>query len=48
MARGRQSLAENGVQLERVIVHYDQDPDFTGYGWTARLMYKNRVQMSMS
>jgi len=29
-----------------VIVHHDQDPVFTGYGWTARLLLKDHVRVS--
>jgi putative transposase len=44
--RARQSLAENGAHWEKVIVHHDQDPVFTGYGWTARLLLKDHVRVS--
>jgi putative transposase len=45
--RARQSLRGHGVPLQAVIVHHDQeDPVFTGYGWTARLLLKDHVRVS--
>lgn len=44
--RARQTLGSHGVRLQRVIVHHDQDPVFTGYGWTARLLLKDHVRVS--
>ena len=44
--RARQSLSSHGVPLRRVIVHHDQDPVFTGYGWTARLLLQEQVRVS--
>ena len=45
LARARQSLRSHDVPLRRVIVHHDQDPVFTGYGWTARLLLKDHVRV---
>ena len=44
--RGKQSLRSHRVRLQRVIIHHDQDPVFTGYGWTARLLLKDHVRVS--
>ena len=44
--RARQSLLRHGVRLQGLIVHHDQDPVFTGYGWTARLLLKDDVRVS--
>jgi len=44
--RARQSLLGHGVRLHGLIVHHDQDPVFTGYTWTARLLLKDHVRMS--
>ena len=42
----RQSLLGHGVRLQGLIVHHDQDPVFTGYAWTARLLLKDHVRVS--
>ena len=42
----RRGLQDHGVCLEQVIVHHDQDPVFTGYGWTARLLLNDQVRIS--
>ena len=44
--RARQSLLGHGVRLHGLIVHHDQDPVFTGYAWTARLLLKDHVRVS--
>src|SRR3989304_4739221 len=44
--RARQSLLGHGVRLQGLIVHHDQDPVFTGYAWTARLLLTNHVRGS--
>ena len=44
--RARQLLLGHGVRLQGLIVHHDQDPVFTGYAWTARLLLKNHVRVS--
>ena len=42
----RETLIEYGVDLREFILHHDQDPVFTGYRWTARLLLKDRVRIS--
>jgi transposase InsO family protein len=44
--RARQCLRSHGVRLQGMIVHHDQDPVFTGYGWTAQLLLNNHVWVS--
>jgi transposase InsO family protein len=44
--RAQQSLKSHGVPLQQVIVHHDQDPVFTSYGWTAQLLLKDQLQVS--
>jgi len=44
--QAKQALRSHGVRLQRVIVHHDQDPVFTSYGWTARLLLKDHVRVS--
>ncbi len=35
--RAKQTLIGCGVDLQGVVVHHDQDPVLTGYGWTGLL-----------
>lgn len=44
--RARQSLVAHGVRLPGLIVHHDQDPVFTGYAWTGRLLLQDKVRVS--
>jgi len=44
--RARQTLKTQGVDLKEVIVHHDQDPVFTSYGWTSQLLLRNYVRVS--
>ncbi len=43
---GRQTLKTQGVDLKEVIVHHDQDPVFTSYGWTSHLLLRDHVRVS--
>ena len=42
----KQMLSRLGVSWEDLIVHHDQDPVFTSYGWTSRLLLDDGVQLS--
>jgi putative transposase len=42
----KQMLSRLGVSWEGMIVHHDQDPVFTSYGWTSRLLLEDGVQLS--
>jgi putative transposase len=44
--QARDTLRYQGIDLERVTIHHDQDPVFTGYGWTAQLLLKDHVRVS--
>jgi len=44
--RAKARLQSLGRSAEGVIVHHDQDPVFTGYGWTSRLLLKDGAQLS--
>ena len=44
--RASRSLQRHGVALEQVIAHHDQDPVFTGYAWTSRLLLEDHVSVS--
>ncbi len=45
--RAKEMLSALGISWESVIVHHDQDPVFTSYGWTSRLLLDDRVQLSI-
>jgi transposase InsO family protein len=47
-ARGqaRDALRVQGIDLESVTIHHDQDPVFTSYRWTAQLLLKDHVRVS--
>lgn len=42
----KEMLSTLGISCEGVILHHDQDPVFTSYGWTSRLLLDDRVQLS--
>jgi len=44
--QARQALGTQGVDLREVIVHQDQDPVFTGYGWTSQLLLRDHTRVS--
>lgn len=44
--RAKATFEELGIDLEGVIVHHDQDPVFTGYGWTSQLLLEDHVRLS--
>ena len=44
--RARRWLRRNGVPVAGLIVHHDQDPVYTGYGWTGQLLLRDAVRLS--
>jgi len=42
----RQTLEELGRSLDGLIVHHDQDPVYTSYAWTSRLLLDDRARIS--
>jgi putative transposase len=44
--QARQTLKAQGVELNEVILHHDQDPVFTSYAWTSQLLLRDRVRIS--
>ena len=44
--RAKQTLIGYGVNLQGFVVHHDQDPVFTGYGWTGQLLLEDHVRVS--
>ena len=39
-------LRRHGYSFRGLIVHHDQDPVYTGYGWTAQLLLRDHVRIS--
>lgn len=44
--RARRTFRRLGIVSEGMIVHQDQDPVFTSYGWTGPLLLKDGVRLS--
>jgi len=42
----RRWLRRHGYPVAGVIVHHDQDPVYTGYGWTGELLVRDHVRLS--
>lgn len=42
----RQTPKAQGVELNEVIVHHDQDPVLTSFAWTSQLLPRDRVRIS--
>lgn len=42
----RQQLQAWHLKVSGMIVHHDQDPVFTGYGWTGQLLLRDGVRLS--
>jgi putative transposase len=45
-AAGRRWLRRHDWPIEGLIVHHDQDPVYTGYGWTGQLLRKDHARLS--
>jgi putative transposase len=44
--QAKDTFRYQGIDLDKVTIHHDQDPVFTGYGWTAQLLLKDHVRVS--
>ena len=44
--RARRWLRRHGFRVRGLIVHHDQDPVYTGYGWTGQLLLRDGVRLS--
>ncbi len=44
--RARRWLRRQGFPVAGLIVHHDQDPVYTGYGWTGQLLLRDAVRLS--
>ena len=45
-ATARRWLRRHAWPIEGLIVHHDQDPVYTGYGWTGQLLIKDHARLS--
>lgn len=45
-AAAKRWLRRHGWPIEGLIVHHDQDPVYTGYGWTGQLLLKDHARLS--
>ena len=44
--RAKRTLTEQRAEIQGLIVHHDQDPVFTGYGWVGKLLVEDRARVS--
>lgn len=44
--RARRWLRRHGFPVAGVIVHHDQDPVYTGYGWTGQVLLRDAARLS--
>jgi putative transposase len=44
--RARRNLQRRGVDLQKVIVHHDQDPVYTSHEWLLQLRIRDKVRVS--
>lgn len=42
----RRWLRWHGFRVAGLIVHHDQDPVYTGYGWTGQLLVRDHVRLT--
>lgn len=47
-ATAKIKIEEFGYQIEGLILHSDQDPVYTGYGWNHQLLIKDKVRLSFA
>jgi len=43
---GREVLRQLGVEPAGIVMHHDQDPVYTSYDWTGRLLLRDHLQIS--
>lgn len=46
--RARETLRQLGLQPAGIVMHHDQDPVYTSYAWTGRLLLGDQLQLSYS
>jgi putative transposase len=44
--RAKQSCKRYQIPYQGMIIHHDQDPVYTGYGWTSQLLLKDQLHLS--
>lgn len=42
----RETLSQLGVEPSGIMMHHDQDPVYTSYAWTGRLLLRDQLQLS--
>jgi len=45
-ARAKETFQALAIPYAGMIIHHDQDPVYTGYGWTGQLLLKDEVRLS--
>lgn len=46
--RARETLRQLGIEPAGIVMHHDQDPVYTSYAWTGRLLLGDQLQLSYS
>jgi transposase InsO family protein len=44
--RAKGTFRQHSIPFKGMIVHHDQDPVYTGYGWTSQLLLEDHVRVS--
>jgi transposase InsO family protein len=44
--QAKETFQEYAIPYQGMIVHHDQDPVYTGYGWTGQLLLEDHVRLS--
>lgn len=44
--RAKETFRQHTIPYEGMIVHHDQDPVYTGYGWTGHLLLEDHARLS--
>lgn len=44
--RAKETLRQHAISYRGMIVHHDQDPVYTGYGWTGQLLLEDHTRLS--
>lgn len=44
--RAKQSCHQYGIAYQGMIIHHDQDPVYTGYGWTEQVLVVDQARLS--
>jgi transposase InsO family protein len=44
--RAKETFRQYGILYQGMVIHHDQDPVYTGYGWTGQLLLGDQVRLS--